>query len=128
MPTGKVCMFFSSSTLIVSKTFIQEYKIRVFRIIWVQTVCQQTTLVGRELNGIYHKNQHFRYFENAQNGNRAITYILTIHMHAFVVICRHLSKLTFSQKSFRNTNRLDTDQEKCSVGPDLGQFGTIISR
>ena len=35
-----------------------------------------------------------------------------------------VSKLTFSQKKFRNTirvsNGLDPDQDQCSVGPDLG--------
>ena len=44
-------------------------------------------------------------------------------LHVFVV-CGFFLKLTFSNKSFRNTirvsNSLDTDQARLFVGPDLG--------
>ena len=42
----------------------------------------------------------------------------------FYVVCRFFSKSTFSKNSFRNTirvsNGLDPDQDRRSVGPDLG--------
>ena len=44
--------------------------------------------------------------------------------HAFDVVCRLFSKLTFSKNSFRNTirvsNCLDPDQDRPFVGPNLG--------
>ena len=44
--------------------------------------------------------------------------------HAFVVDCWLFSKMTFSKNSFRNTIRVskgwDPDQDRHSVGPDLG--------
>ena len=45
-------------------------------------------------------------------------------VHASVVVWWLFSKWTFSKNSFRNTirvsNSLDLDQDRCSVGPDLG--------
>ena len=52
-----------------------------------------------------------------------------LYMHSgqfFILFCRlqTFPKLTFSKKSFRNTTRvsnsLDPDQDRLSVGPDLG--------
>ena len=44
--------------------------------------------------------------------------------HTFTVGCGFFSKFTFSKNSFRNTiivsNNLDPDQDRRSVGPDLG--------
>ena len=47
-----------------------------------------------------------------------------VNFHPFDVICRFLKKITFSKNSFKNTirvsNGLDPDQDRHSVGPDLG--------
>ena len=57
-----------------------------------------------------------------------ISHLLTLFMLGnFSCFCCRLlafSKLTFSKFSFRNTirvsNGLELDQDRCSVGPDLG--------
>ena len=54
--------------------------------------------------------------------------------HPFGVVCLRFSILTFSKDSFRNTirvsNHLDSDQDRHSVGPDLGPncLQKVISR
>ena len=53
-----------------------------------------------------------------------LTLCMLGNFHAFVVACCLFSKLNVSKNSFRNTikvsNCLDPDQDRHSVGPDLG--------
>ena len=57
------------------------------------------------------------------NHPQIFNYLTFNSLHAFVVVYLLFSKLTFS-KSFRNTikvlNGSDSDQDRHSVGPDLG--------
>ena len=65
-----------------------------------------------------------RYSTKVKNLYTRIFFTLTLVFYAFVVACG-LVKFTFSKQYFRNTfmsvKRFEPNQDRRSVGPDLGQ-------